>query len=113
MLKSAPMFESEDIFKKSVLTAANHIARAKEGAKLLAEGKSLSEMETPITGLTEEEMNRRRTAQLKQYQEMNHEELVETLRRVEFMIEAALNREVQGTSELYWQRIVIKDILEA
>ena len=105
------MFESEEIFRKSVLTAGNHIERAKEGARLLAEGKSLSEMKTPITGPTEEEMNRRRMAQIKQYQGMSDEKLRETLTRVELMIEVALNREVQGTSELYWQRIVLNDLL--
>lgn len=105
------MFESDEIFRKSVLTAGNHIERAKEGLRLLAEGKSLVEMQTPITGLTDDEMNRRRYAQLGKYQEMNPSDLKRLLNNIEFMIERALERDIQGTSELYWQRIVIKDIL--
>ncbi len=105
------MFESDEIFRKSVITAGNHIERAKEGTRLLAEGKSLAEMSTPITGLTEEEMGRRRMAQIKLYQKMDEEELRRSLRNVERGIEIALKRDVQGTSELYWQRIIIKDIL--
>lgn len=106
------MFESDEIFRKSVLTAGNHIKRAREGANLLAEGKSLSEMETPISGLTEGEMTRRRQAQLKKFQEMGEADLRQTLGYIELMIERALGREIQGTSELYWERIVILDILE-
>ncbi len=105
------MFKNEAIFTKAVLTAKNHIARSEEGFKLLSEGRSLSEMTTPITGLTSDETLERRTDYLEFIGQMNNEDLRKQLSTVEHQINVALGRPIQGTSELYWQRIVILDRL--
>lgn len=105
------MFKNEAIFTKAVLTAKNHIARAEEGYFLLANGRPLSEMTTPVTGLTFEETLERRNDFIEFINQMDEAGLRKHLDMVEHQIEVALSRPVQGTSELYWQRIVILDRL--
>lgn len=105
------MFKNETIFIKAVLGAQNHIARAEEGALLLANGRPLSEMTTPITGMTTEENIERRTDFLEFINQKDEAGLRKLLAMVEHQIEVALSRPLQGTSELYWQRIVILDRL--
>jgi len=105
------MFKSEAIFTKAVLGAQNHIARAEEGSLLLANGRSLSEISTPITGLTSEETLERRNDFLEFINQMDEAGLRKHLAMIEHQIDVAISRPIQGTSELYWQRIVILDRL--
>ena len=105
------MFKNEAIFNKAVLTAKNHIARAEEGSLLLAKGRSLSEMTTPITGPTSEETLERRNDFLEFINQMDEAGLRKHLSIIEHQIDVVLSRPIQGTSEFYWQRIVILDRL--
>lgn len=105
------MFKNEAIFTKAVLTAKNHIARAEEGSLLLASGRSLAEMTTPITGPTSDETLERRCQYLDFINQMDEAVLRKHLAMIEHQIDVALGRPIQGTSELYWQRIVILDRL--
>ncbi len=77
----------------------------------MSKDRSLSEMSTPITGLTSEETLERRTDFLEFINQMNEDGLRNHLAMVEHQIDVALSRPIQGTSELYWQRIVILDRL--
>jgi len=105
------MFKNEAIFTKAVMTAKNHIARAEEGSLLLANGRTLSEMTTPITGLTSEETLERRRDFLEFINQMDEAGLRKHLAMIEHQIGVAISRPIQGTSELYWQRITIFDRL--
>lgn len=106
------MFKNPEIFIKAVQTAKNHIERAEEGARLLAEGRSLSEMTIEPSGLSFEETRERRCDYLDYIKSMDRDQLQKHLAMIEHQIDVALSRPVQGTSELYWQRIVILDLLE-
>ena len=60
------MWKDPDIFRRAIETAKNHMARAAEGRKLLEQGKSLREMQTPITGLDPDQNNTRRADYLQE-----------------------------------------------
>lgn len=106
------MIMNPEISTKAIKTARNHKTRAEEGARLLSEGRSLSEMTIEPIGLTLEQTQERRKDYLELIGKMDKENLQKQLQMVEQLIEAALSRPAQGTSELYWQRIVIRDLLE-
>ena len=105
------MWKNNEIFRKSILVAKNHSARAEEGKKLLEDGKSLDNMQTSITGLTEEENIIRRRAYIDDLNGKSNSELKEMLRQVEAFIERRDDTEEKGTSELNWQRLVILEKL--
>ncbi|NCN82619.1 MAG: hypothetical protein GW947_01505 [Candidatus Pacebacteria bacterium] len=99
-------------FRNSVLGAKNHRERAREGKKLLGEGRSLSEMKTPPTGMTDGENVERRTEFLSELKQMTEPELRTQLAQLEALIEFRLEQDEKGTSELEWRRIAVLDLLE-
>ena len=105
------MWKSEEIFRKSVETAINHRARAREGKQLLKEGKTLNEMQTPITGLSESEMLERRQAYIDNLTVKSPIELENLLTMVEAQLKKREEGEEKGTSELNWQRLAILEKL--
>ena len=110
MIEFAPMQKKEsDMFRSS----GSHFGRAREGKELLKEGKSLSEMTTPIDGPSKEYLFLQRKRYIKQVSNMNNESLVKELERIEKRVERALNSEMVGTSELEWRRIIVMDKMES
>ncbi len=105
------MWANKDIFRRSIKIAKNHMDRAREGKKLLEEGRPLSEMKTSLFGLTAEDTLERRSHYLKFIGEMDESSLRDCLEKVELQIYTALNREEKGTSELEWQRNAIRQLL--
>ncbi|OGJ15772.1 MAG: hypothetical protein A2632_02345 [Candidatus Pacebacteria bacterium RIFCSPHIGHO2_01_FULL_46_16] len=101
-----------DTFNSSVLGAINHRQRAEEGKRLLGEGRSLSEMRTPVAGMTNEENTERRAEFLTLIGRMTQSELGNQLTQIEKLIEFRLGQEEKGASELEWRRIMVIDLLE-
>lgn len=106
------MWKSDEIFRKAIATAKNHKARAEEGKKLLAAGKSLSEMQTPTIGLSPEEANERREEYISFVKGMDTSKLNNLRNNVLNLLDKRYQDPNKGTSELEWQRIVIEDELE-
>lgn len=102
------MFEDPELVDGIVKTVQNHLDRAEEGRRLLAEGRSLSEMKTPITGLTHDQTIQRRQAFLESVKEMDDERLLRRHLIAVTMILKRLQEPDVGTSELEWQRIIFE-----
>ena len=106
------MNKDNDIYRKTVLAAQNHITRAQEGIKLLSLGKSLKEMKTPIIGLETDDLIINRNKKIQTFEHLTVDNLKARLQQIEERIEKANNRDEKGTSELYWERLIILSMLE-
>lgn len=106
------MKDTGEIFRKSILTAQNHLTRAREGQKLLDEDRPLSEIQTPIIGLEDDELKAKRMEFLSNINGFDKAALTKRLQLIEKQIEVAEHRQEKGTSELYWNRLAILDLLE-
>ena len=96
------MWKDPDIFRRAIETAKNHIARAAEGRELLLQGKSLSEMQTPITGLDPDQNDTRRISYLEWISKFDNEELVKVYKNVLIQLHHRMNDKDAGYSELLW-----------
>ncbi|MEK7458768.1 MAG: hypothetical protein AAB612_04800 [Patescibacteria group bacterium] len=103
------MWKDPDIFRRTVETAKNHMARAAEGRELLKQGKSLGEMITPITGLNPEQNDARRADYLDWISKFDDTELAKVYKNVLFQLHIRINNQDAGYSELLWQRIAFLD----
>lgn len=90
-----------------IRSAISHLQRAKEGSRLLKEGKSLSEMRSPIEGPTEEYLLLKRQEFVNGLQNMKKDSLQELLKETDEHILRLSQKKLAGNSELLWQRIVI------
>ena len=106
------MWKNKDIFNAALKGAKSHIARAKEGKRLLQKGKPLSEMEEPIVGLSADQNVERRQEYLELINQMNPSQLQERLSLIEQQLEIVLKTERKGTSELEWKRNAIHHLLD-
>ena len=88
-------------------SALSHLQRAKEGSQLLKEGKSLSEMKSPIEGPTEEYLRLKRQEFVEGLQYMKKASLRELLKETDEHILKLSEIKLAGNSELLWQRTVI------
>lgn len=88
------------------------MARAAEGRELLKQGKSLREMQTPITGLDPDQNNTRRADYLQEISEYDDEHLAWVYKNVLFQLHNRIEDEDAGYSELLWQRIAFLDEFE-
>jgi hypothetical protein len=100
------------ILKKIILTAQNHLNRAHEGQKLLAEGKPLSEMKIEPTGLNQEEFQKMREESLANFKSMNTERLTRVYGGILFQLDRRWDDPDKGTSELEWKRLIVESIFE-
>ncbi len=98
---------NENIFK----SVRSHLLRVKEGRQLLKEGRSLSEMTTPIEGPSNEYLQLKRQEFINGLHGMDKDALDKLLQDTDEHILKIRERNVAGESELLWQRTVILDIL--
>lgn len=112
MWYSLNMWRDINIFRQAIATAKNHMARAAEGRELLKQGKSLREMQTPITGLDPDQNNTRRADYLQEISEYDDEHLAWVYKNVLFQLHNRIEDEDAGYSELLWQRIAFLDEFE-
>ena len=99
----------DETFRKIIKTAENHIERAAKGKKLLAEGRTLSEMDIEITGLTIEETIARRQEFIDKLKSMQDDLLTWTFGNTTYQLHRRHEDEDKGTSELEWQVNAFKD----
>ena len=69
------MEEREGRFQNMFRTAKNHISRAREGKKLLKDGKSLNNMRIPIEGPETSDLRNRRELFIKNISSKSPDEL--------------------------------------
>lgn len=103
------MTEDSEILLGSVKAAENNLARSREGRQLLADGRSLAEMTTPLTGLSDEQTRKRREDYVTWLQGLSEDKLRFVTRATRNLLEHRWQDPDKGTSELELRRIFHED----
>ena len=103
------MTEDNEILLDSVKAAENHLVRSKEGRRLLADGRSLAEMTTPLTGLSDEQTRKRRRDYVPWLQGLSEDQLRLVFRNTRHLLKHRYQNPDKGTSELELRRIFHED----
>ncbi|PIS08974.1 hypothetical protein COT75_03870 [Candidatus Beckwithbacteria bacterium CG10_big_fil_rev_8_21_14_0_10_34_10] len=106
------MTEDNEILRGSIETAMNHLARSKEGRKLLEDGRSLAEMTTPLTGLTNEQTIKRREDYINWLKGIGEDQLYFVFQNTMALLQQRWEHPDKGTSELELRRIFFEDEFE-
>lgn len=106
------MILSNEVLREAVAAARNHRERAQEGRELLAASRTLQEMTTPLVGPSQETLLERRKEFCRHVEALDDDALASELSQLLQAIQTALGREDQGTSELYWKRIIVLSEIE-
>lgn len=91
----------------------SHLARAREGRRLLASGKTLADMTSPIAGLSHEELIRNREQWIARMKDLDGERLIWVYGNHLLSWERANESPDKGTSELQWRINAMKDEFES